>query len=135
MPQLVLTNTRVTINSVDLTDHVTSVTLDLSADEVETTAFGDNARKRIGGLQDNSVTIDFQQDYAVSNVEATIYPLLGSTTTVVVLPNGTAAATANPRYTFTALVTEWQPVNGAVGDLATASVTWPISGTVTKAFT
>jgi hypothetical protein len=130
MPQLVLTNTRVTINSVDLTDHVTSVTLDLGADEVETTAFGSTARTRIGGLQDHSVSIDFQQDYAAANVEATIRPLLGALGTVVIRPNGTATSATNPSYTFLALVTEWQSVNGAVGDLATASVTWPISGTI-----
>lgn len=135
MSQIVLTNTRVTVNSIDLTSFVTSVTLDVTADEVETTAFGNVARTRIGGLQDNAVTIDFQQSYAASQVEATIYPLIGSTTTIVLLPNGTAASTANPRYTFSALVTEWNPINGAVGDLATASVTWPISGTITKAFT
>jgi hypothetical protein len=130
MAQLVLTNTRVTINSVDLTDHVTSVTLDLSADEVETTAFGSTARTRIGGLQDNSVSLDFQQDYAASSVEATIRPLIGTLGTVVIKPNGTAVTATNNSYTFLALVTEWQSVNGAVGDLATASVTWPISGTV-----
>lgn len=130
MAQLVLTNTRVTINSIDLTDHVTSVTLDLSADEVETTAFGVTARTRVGGLLDHSVSLDFQQDYAAANVEATIRPLIGSLGTVVLKPNGTATSATNPSYTFTALVTEWQSINGAVGDLATASVTWPISGTV-----
>ena len=130
MAQLVLTNTRVSVAGVDLTDHVTSVTLDLSADELETTAFGSTARTRVGGLLDHSVSLDFQQDYAASNVEATIRPLLGSLGTVVIKPNGTAASPTNPSYTFLALVTEWQSVNGAVGDLATASVTWPISGAV-----
>jgi hypothetical protein len=135
MAQIVLTNTRVTVNSVDLTDHVTSVTLDLNYDEVDTTAFSNTARRRIAGLGDHSVTLDFQQDYAASSVEATLYPLRGGTTTIVLLPNGTAAGTANPRYTFNALVTEWAPIDGSIGDLATASVTWPIDGDVTKAFT
>lgn len=130
MAQLVLTNTRVSVAGVDLTDHVTSVTLDLSADEVETTAFGSTARTRVGGLLDHSVSLDFQQDYAAANVEATIRPLLGGTAQVILKPNGTAVSATNPSYTFTALVTEWQSINGAVGDLATASVTWPISGTV-----
>ena len=40
--------------------------------------------------------------------------------------------TANPAYSFSALVSEWTPLNGAVGELATASVTWPISGVITK---
>jgi hypothetical protein len=133
MARLVLTNAYITINSVNLSDHIASVTLTTTDDVVETTAFGDAARTRIGGLRDNSVALEFHQDYATSNVEATIYPLLGSTTTVVVKPNGSSTSAENPAYTMTALVSEWQPLNGAVGELATASITWPISGTITKA--
>ena len=62
-----------------------------------------------------------------------MYPLIGSTASIVIKPNGTAVGTANPSYTATVLVTEWTPVNGAVGELNTADVTWPISGTITKA--
>ena len=133
MAVLVLTNAYITINAVNLSDHIASVTLTTNDDVVETTAFGSTARTRIGGLGDNSVAIEFHQDYATSSVEATIYPLLGSTTSVVVKPNGATTAATNPSYTFTALVSEWTPLSGAVGELATASVTWPISGEVTKA--
>jgi hypothetical protein len=133
MAVLVLTNAFITINSVNLSDHVASVTLTTNDDVVETTAFGSTARTRVAGLGDNSVAIEFHQDYATSNVEATVYPLLGTTTSVVVKPNGATTAATNPSYTFTALVSEWTPLNGAVGELATASVTWPISGEVTKA--
>ncbi len=133
MAALVLTNAYVTINSVNLSDHITSITLNTTEDVIDTTAFGNTARTRVAGLFDNSVVIEFQQDYATSNVEATIYPLVGSTTTVVVKPNGSSTGATNPSYTFTALVSEWQPLNGAVGELATASVTWPISGTIAKA--
>jgi len=133
MAALVLTNAYITINSVNLSDHITSVTINTTEDVIDTTAFGSTARTRVAGLLDNSVVIEFQQDYAASNVEATIYPLVGSTTTVVVKPNGSTTGATNPSYTFTALVSEWQPLNGAVGELATASVTWPISGTITKA--
>jgi len=73
------------------------------------------------------------QDFAAANVEATIYPLLGSTTTIVVQPTSSAVGTTNPTYTFTALISEWSPLKGGIGQLATASVTWPISGTITKA--
>jgi hypothetical protein len=78
--------------------------------------------------------LDFFQDFAATNVEATIYPLIGSTTTIVVQPASTAASTTNPTYTFTALVSEWTPLKGGIGQLATASVTWPISGSITKAY-
>lgn len=132
MARIVLTDVTVTIGAVDLSDHIASVTLSTSADAVETTAFKQDSRTRIGGLKDNSVTFDFHQDFAASEVEATIYPLIGTATAVTVKPTGGAVAADNPEYQFSALVTEWTPLNGAVGELATASVTWPISGSITK---
>ncbi len=131
MAKLVLTNANVTLGGTDVSSYVASVTLNISVNEVETTAFGSGATTRVGGLQDNSVTLDMHQDY--SAIEGLVYPLIGSTTSLVVKPNGTAVGTANPSYTMTPLVTEWTPVNGAVGELATISITWPVSGTVTKA--
>jgi hypothetical protein len=131
MAKLVLTNANVTLGGTDVSSYVASVTLNISVNEVETTAFGSGATTRVGGLQDNSVTLDMHQDY--SAIEGLVYPLIGSTTSLVVKPNGTVVGTANPSYTMTPLVTEWTPVNGAVGELATASITWPVSGTVTKA--
>ena len=134
MARIVLTNAKITINSVNLSDHIASVTLSTSSDVVDTTGFSSTAaRSRVAGLADNSVTLEFHQDFATSNVEATVYPLIGTTTTVVVTPVDTTVGATNPSYTFSALVAEWQPLSGAVGELATASVTWPISGAITKA--
>jgi hypothetical protein len=131
MAKLVLTNSNVTLGGTDISAYVASVTLSISVNEVETTSFGTGAVTRVGGLQDNSVTLDIHQDY--SAIEGLVYPLIGSTTSLVIKPNGTAVGTANPSFSMTPLIVEWTPVNGAVGELATASVTWPISGTVTKA--
>lgn len=134
MAKIVLTNAYVSVGGVDLSDSISSVSLSTTRDAVETTAFGSTAaRTRVAGLADNSVTLEFHQDFATSEVEQTIYPLIGTTTTVIINANGSSTTTTNPSYTFTALVTEWTPVNGAVGELATASVTWPISGAITKA--
>ena len=137
MARLVLTNVEVTIGAVDLSNHIASVTLGSTYDVLETTAFaGGNvpaaAKTRIAGLVDNSVTFEFHQDFAASSVEATIYPLLGTVFACTVKPVDAAVAADNPEYQFNALVSEWTPLNGAVGELATASVTWPISGPVTK---
>jgi IMP cyclohydrolase len=136
MARIVLTNAYVTINSVNLSDHIASITLTTTDDVIETTAFGSTARTRIGGLADNSVALEFHQDYAASNVEATINgspSLVGTVTAIVVKPNGATTGADNPAYSFNALISEWTPLNGAVGELATASVTWPIDGNITKA--
>ena len=131
MAKLVLTDSKITINGTDVSTYVAAVTLSVTAAEVETTAFGQGAVTRVGGLQDNSVTLSMHNDY--SAIEGLVYPIVGSTAQINIKPNGTAVGTANPSYTMQALVTEWSPVNGAVGELNTADVTWPISGTVTKA--
>jgi hypothetical protein len=133
MARIVLTNALVTVNAVDLSDYVASITLNSSIDVVETTAFSSTAaRTRIGGLADNSISLEFHQDYASGEVESTIFPLIGTVTTVTVKPINATTSASNPLYTVSALVSEWTPLNGAVGELATASVTWPVSGAITK---
>ena len=133
MAKLVLKDANIVFNGTDISANVASVTLSTTAAEVSTTAFGSTAQTRVSGLIDNSVTFSIHNDY--NAIYGLFFPLVGSTAgTVVVKPNGTAAASsANPSYTFSALVTEWSPVNGAVGELATADVTLPISGAITKA--
>jgi hypothetical protein len=128
MARIVLTNVAVTFGTTDISSYVTSVTLGSTYDVVETTAFGNTARTRVAGLADNSVSFEFNQDYAASALESTIYPTLGTAVSVTVRP----VAGSSPAYSFSALVSEWTPLSGAVGELATASVTWPISGTITK---
>jgi hypothetical protein len=133
MARIVLTNASVVFGTTDLSDHIASITLNSTFDIVETTAFGNTAKTRVAGLADNSVTFEFHQDYATSSVEQTIYPLLGTAVSVVAKPVAGTTTTINPQYTFSTLVSEWTPLNGSVGELATASVTWPISGAITKA--
>ena len=135
MPRLVLTNASVVFGSTDLSDYISSISLNSTFDIVETTAFGNTAKTRVAGLADNSVTFEFHQDYATSAVEQTIYPLLGTAVSVVAKPVAGTTTAVNPQYAFSALVSEWTPINGSVGELATASVTWPISGAITKTTT
>jgi hypothetical protein len=138
MAKLVLTNAYVVLASTDISSYVSSVSLSTTYDVVETTAFGDTARKRIAGLADNSISIEFHQDFASGALEQLIYPSdasskIGTAVAMEIRPVNTTVGPTNPKYNFSALITEWTPVNGAVGELATVSVTWPISGAITKA--
>jgi len=122
---------QVTVNSVDLTDHVASITWSETSEELDTTSMGSANRTRLGGLKDGSVSIEFHQDFGASSVYATLYPLLGTTTTVTMTPTSASAAATNPEHSASALVTELPIIDGGVADLATISVTWPLSGAVT----
>jgi hypothetical protein len=135
MAKLVLTSASVTLNGTDISSDVAAITLSTSASEIPTTSFGSGgAVTRVAGLIDNSVTLSLHNEY--SSLEGLIYPLVGSTAVTIVIKASTAAvSTANPSFTASVLITEWTPVNGAVGELNTADVTWPISGTITKSTT
>ena len=119
----VLKDTQVTVNSIDLTTYATSIEFVQAVDAVEVTAMSassTNGHTFTGGLQNNSITINFNQDFATSKVHATLTALVGVATTVVVKPTSSAVGATNPNFTLTsALMSEYRPVTGAVGDLAT----------------
>jgi len=127
------TDYSISIDGTDFSTSLAACTLDISVEDLETTPFGSGARTRIGGLQDGSVQFDFHQDFAAASIDATLFPLLGTAVEIIILPTSSAVGTDNPSYTFNALVTEYQPFASSVGDLATLSVTWPVSGAITRA--
>lgn len=134
MAQLVLKDCKIEIGStpVTLSDRANSVTLTYEIESVEVTAFGATGRSFTGGLQNNTVEIEFMQDFAASNVEATIFPLVGTTTTVAVTPTSSAASATNPKYTVTGCyLASHTPVAGAVGELAMTSLSFT-GGVLTK---
>jgi hypothetical protein len=133
MPKFAATDYFVSINGTNFADSLNSVELAEEADNLETTAFGSTWRTRIGGLKQASLTLNFMQDFAAGSVDATLNTLLGSIATVVIRPTSGTVTATNPNYTMTALVTQYSPFASSVGDIATLSVTWPISGSVVRA--
>jgi hypothetical protein len=134
MAIFVATDFSVSINgSTALASYLTQVELKTSANDITTTSFGSSWVTRVAGLKEGSLTLQFNQDYASATVDATLWPLLGTQATVVIKPTSTAVSANNPAYTAIALVTDLTPVSGNIGDLATFSVTWPTSGTVSRA--
>jgi hypothetical protein len=119
-----------TVNSVDLSDHVTAVTLNRVFDELEVTAMGDAGHKFVKGLEAASITIDFLNDTAAGEVLATLQAAFGTNVTVTLKQDSGATSATNPLYTMTCLVNNLTDINGAVGDLGMQSVTWNVSGTV-----
>lgn len=127
-------NVGVKVNSVDLSDHVTSVTLNRNFDELEVTAMGDNGHKFVKGLEASSITLDFLNDTATASVLPTLQAAWGTNVTIVLLQSkGTAISATNPLYTMTCLINNTTDINGAVGDLGMQSLTFNVSGTIAVA--
>jgi len=129
-------NVGVKVNSVDLSDHVTAVTINRAFDELEVTAMGDSGHKFVKGLEASSITIDFLNDTASANVLATLQAAWGTNVPIVLLQTkGTAVSATNPLYTATCLINNTTDINGAVGDMSTQSITFNVSGTIAVATT
>lgn len=127
---------RIELNSVVLSNWVTKVTLDVEVEDLETTAFGTGGWKsRVGGLKDGSLSLELNQDFAASAVDATLWPLLGTVFTAKVRPTSNAISTTNPEFSGSVLLTKYSPFDGSVGDLAGTKIEIPTSGVWARATT
>jgi len=114
----------VTLNSVALSDHVTSATINRAFDELEVTAMGDTAHKFVKGLEASTISLDFLSDTAAANVNATLQAAWGTTVTLTLKQTSAAVSATNPLYSTTVLVNNTTDINGAVADIATQSITF-----------
>lgn len=130
----------------DIGEYISSVTINTPEDVVETTAFGPvGARTRTSGLKDHSIALEFHNDFASGAMEQIIDGIgIGQLANIVIKPTSAAVSVTNPAYKADAsgsgatkagqvLISEWTPLNGAVGELSTVSVTWPVSGQIVRA--
>ena len=126
----------VKINSVDLSDHVKSITLNRTFDELEVTAMGDSSHRFTKGLEASTLTLSFLSDTAAASVNATLQAAWGTTVAFSLLQTkGTAVSATNPLFSGSILVNKTTDLNGAVGDIATQDMTFTVNSVVTVAST
>ncbi len=124
MAKHVLTDAKVVVSGVTLSDHVESVEITQEFEDVDLTAMGASAREHGKGLRTDSITINFFQDFAASSLDQTLAPLVTSTSgfAVVINPTSAATSTTNPSYTMTSLLFSYNPINAGVGEANQTSV-------------
>ena len=136
MAEIGLVDALVTINSVDLSDHVRQVTVSLSREDKDLTAMGALGKARRAGLADDNFSIEWNQDFAAAEVDATIFPLLGAAPFPVAVQATSAAKSAtNPSYEGNCILTSYNPVDGSVGDELTTSTDLPVDGIIVQNIT
>lgn len=133
MAKFVFTDASLVINSVDLSDHVQSVTLNYEAELQDDTTMGDDTRTNLGGLKNWSMDVQFAQDFAANEVDATLFSIVGTAVTCVLKPTSGAVSSTNPSYTGSGIIASYNPLGNSVGDLATAPVTIAPAGTLARA--
>jgi len=131
--KIVLTNAKVTLNSVDLSDHVETVEINYEAAAEDTTCMGSSGtRTFLGGLKNWTVTLNFRQDFAASSVDVTMFSIVGSVVAISILPVNTTISATNPNYNGNVLVTSYTPIGNTVGEVAAAPVTLQGTDTLSR---
>lgn len=131
MSKFVLKDASIVVNSVNLSDHADSVTIESTFDVVEVNSFGtSNYKQKLQALGDATITVHFYQDFAGGSVNATLWPLSqsGASFPVVVKPTSAAVSATNPTFTMTAILASFNPLDGAIGDPSGTDATFENSG-------
>lgn len=132
MATYVLTDVSLTVATEDLSDHIRSITVDYGAELQDDTAMGDDTRSVKGGLKTWSFTVEWLQDFGTSEVDATLFPLVGTAVALVGKPTSDAKSATNPEFTGTGVLGSYNPLGGGVGDMATANTVFTNAGTLTR---
>lgn len=132
MATFAFTNGNVLVGGTNLSDDAKAIEINVAGEELDDTAMGDTFHSRIAGLKDWSGTITFNQDFASSQVDATIFPLIGSVTTISAKADAGTASATNPRYNGNAIITGYTPITGEVGSLGSATLTFVGAGTLSR---
>ena len=121
----------VKIATVDISDHVSSATLSQTFDELEITSLGDFSHKFTKGLEASTLSLDFFNDFAASQISTLLQTNYGTTVTAVLIPEkGTAVSATNPLYTVSILINNVTPISGDVASLNQSSISFTCNSTV-----
>ena len=134
MAKTVVTSRYVSIGTADVSSALSGASLEITVEEVDKTSLGSAGWREVAaGLKSGSVTLNWQQDFGVGGVDSLLYPLIGTEATVTIRSSSATVSATNPAYSAVVLVSQYTPIAGAVGDLATFDVTFPTVGAVSRA--
>ena len=134
MPKMVLLAQYLSINGTNLSASTKKAELSVEVEDKDVTNYASGGWKEVlGGLKSGELACEFLQDFAATQLDATMWPLLGTVVAFEVRPDNAAVSTTNPKYTGQILIKGWNPIEGSVGDEATVGLSFPTSGAVTRA--
>jgi hypothetical protein len=134
MAKQVVLSRFVSIGTADISNALSGASLEITVEEVDKTSLGSAGWREVAaGLKSGSVTLNFQQDFAAGAIDSLLYPLIGTEATVTIRSSSATVSASNPAYSAVVLISQYTPIAGAVGDLATFDVTFPTIGAITRA--
>lgn len=121
------------LSATNVSSWITDVNFEVSANELEDTRMGMTWEGKLGGLKKGTIKVDFEQDFAASQLDSILWPMFGTTVAFVLRPKSTAVGASNPQWSGNVLISNLTPIAGSIGEIPMQSLTWPASGTITRA--
>jgi hypothetical protein len=133
MSKFLLSDVKVMVNNVNLSDHAFNVDTPSTKNQEDVSGFSPTgAREFLPGQEDQTITIQFLQDFASAKVHATLEPLYsgGSVFPLYLVPASAAGTSAtNPIFGGTAALYDYNGLSGALSARAEMTATFkPASG-------
>lgn len=132
MAAFTYTDAYLSINSVDQSDYVKSVTLTVETNMLDSETMGDTWTEKTPGVKSGSLAVEFVDDMGDGLIDNDLFDIFGTVVAFELRPTSSAVGASNPKWTGNVAISQL-PIGGSHGELATKSVTWPTSGTVTRA--
>lgn len=134
MGHLVFTDAFFSVAANDVSSDVRQITLDYKSELQDDSTMGvGSTRKRIGGLLDWTVEVEFAQDFDAAGLDSILFPLVGTTFAIIIRPTSAVIGVDNPEYTATGILESYPPITGSVGEIAAAACTIQAAGALARA--
>jgi hypothetical protein len=128
MSKFLLEDVKVVVAGVDLSGHAFNVDTPSVKAQVDVSGFNPNGTMEfLPGLADQTITIQFHNDFAAAQVHATLWPLYQSGTGFIIWlqPDSNSGTSAvNPIYGGSATLYEYNGLSGALNAPADTTATF-----------
>lgn len=132
MSTLVLINAFLEINAVNTSGWAKSAAIAVEAATLDASVFGDGWVVNKAGMKSGTIAINLLDDFAASQLDATLWPLFATTVAFKVRPDAGVIGTSNPQYSGSIVINQFQ-AGGELGTLAAKQLTFPLSGALVRA--
>lgn len=132
---VMLNNAYLSINGSDVSAYLQNVDVPIDVTMLDGTVMGATSTATVNeaGLRNWSITANFKETSAAA-VDAILGPLVGAAAfAIIVKPRGATTAATNPKWTGNAVLQNYNPISGRVGDLHSIPVTLQSAGALTRA--
>lgn len=136
MPKMVLFASYLSVNAVDISQHVSKVELVANIEKKDTTTFTSLGWKEYkGGLKSGQISFEVFNDFTNPGLDSRMWALFiaGDPVPFETRADQAVVGPTNPKYSGNFMVEKWSPIVGKVGDVNGSSYSYETSGAVVRA--